>query len=431
MDTISPAPARSILFQIGSTLFFGLIVCVFSLNGVLRNIGNKWPGTKIGDVLVVLASVPNGIYDALPGVKYFLLELLLRWVLLSLAVFICLLLLNSIRHQTVNIFISGTGGLLIGLFALTWISLLVFLGRIVFICVVWLLGLFQWIIAAILSFLFWVPVLYTLVGVGAVVGVIVLIALLKDVSLEDMLDWFKGLIAKLSVKPLLVAAGVVVAAALVWFVLVPVWREYITPLLMLIAAWLSEYVAPILTWILSAVLVLILLLLALAVTVVVLFILGRQLIDQFKSAHTCGRDMHSAFAAGFAVGAAAGLALLVCSTNDEYRAVVNASWAGTSPIFADADVVAAVYAFMPRNAEALLKGFFTKASLPLFDSTLLVATLFLANCSLLMGLLSGVTVEPLRRLFSRERMPPLFNLMFGLLVACAVIALDAAANQDS
>jgi hypothetical protein len=431
MNTISPAPARSILLQVGSTLFFGLIVCVFSLNGVLRNIGNKWPGTKIGDALVGLASVPNGIYDALPGGKYFLLELLVRWVLLSLAVFVCLLLLNSIRHQTVNIFVSGTGGLLIGLFALTWISLLVFLGRIVFICVAWLFGMLQWIIAGILSFLFWAPVLYTLVGVGAVVGVIVLVALLKDLSLEDVLDWLKGLIAKLSVKPLLAAAGAVAAAALVWFVLVPLWREYITPLLMLIAAWLSEYVAPILTWILSAIVVLILSLLALAATVVVLFILGRQFIDQFKSAHTCGRDMHSAFAAGFAVGAAAGLALLICSTNDEYRAVVNASWAGTSPIFADADVVAAVYAFMPRSAEALLQGLFTKASLPIFDTALLVATLLLANCSLLMGLLSGVTVEPLRRLFSRERMPPLFNLMFGLLVACAVIALDATANQDS
>jgi hypothetical protein len=431
MNTNSPTPAKSILFQIVNTLFFGLIVCVFSLNGILRNIGNNWPGTKVGDTLVGLASVPDGVYGALPGGKYFLLELLVRWVLLSLTVFICLLLLNSIRHQTVNIFVSGTGGLLIGLFALTWVSLLVFLGRIVFICVAWLFEMLHWIIAGILSFLFWWPVLYTLVGVGAVVGVIVLVALLKDLSLDDFLNWIKELIAKLSLKPLLAVAGMVVAVALVWFVFLPLWREYITPLLMLIAAWLSEYVAPILTWILSAFFILVLSLLTLVAIVIVLFLLGRQLIDQFTSAHTCGRNMHSAFAAGFAVGAAAGLALLVCSTNNEYRAVVNASWAGTSPVFADADVVAAVYAFMPRSAEVLLQGLFMKASLPIFDSALLVATLFLANCSLLMGLLSGVTVEPLRRLFSRERMPPLFNLMFGLLVACAVAALDAAANQDS
>jgi hypothetical protein len=430
MNTDTPVPNRPI-FQISRTLLFGLVVCVFSLNGVLRNLAMRWPGTKAGSALLGLAAIPDGIYDAVPGGKYFLFELLVRWVLMSLAVFVCLLLLNSIRHLTVNIFVSGSGGLFLGLFALTWVSLLIYVAMFVFVAVYWVVDLIKWVIAGILSFIFWPPVLFTLIGIGAIAGGVALISHLRNISLKEVLDWLKAIFGKISVKPLLFLAGVVAAAALVWLVVIPLVREYIIPILAAIAAWLKEYVTPVLAWLFFAVAALILALLALAATVVALFILGRQFIDQLSSANTCGRDMHRAFAAGFAVGAAAGLALLVCSANEEYRAVVNASWAGTSPVFAGADIVGAVYAFMPGSAEALLQALFVKASLPIFDSALLVVTLFLANCSLLMGLLSGVTVEPLRQLFTRERMPPLFHLMFGLLVGVAVVAINSIASEDS
>ncbi len=38
----------------------------------------------------------------------------------------------------------------------------------------------------------------------------------------------------------------------VWFVVIPLWNEYIAPILTAIAAWLKEYVAPIIAWLLSA-----------------------------------------------------------------------------------------------------------------------------------------------------------------------------------
>jgi hypothetical protein len=429
--TTAPSPTKPAVFKIVSALFFGLVVCVFSLNGVLRNFGGRWPATRAGGTLLSLASIPDSLYNAAPGGKYFLFELLVRWVLLSLAAFLCLLLLNSIRHRTVNIFVSGAGGLLLGLFALTWVSLLVFVAVFVYIAINWVVGLLLWVIAGILSFVFWPPVLFTLVGIGVVAGAALLIAQLRNLSLEEILEWVKGLLGRLSAKPLLAVLGVIAAAAVVWFVAVPLWREYIGPILAAIAAWLSEYVAPVLVWIFSALITLVLALLGAAAIVVALFILGRQLMDQLASAHACGRDMHSAFAAGFAVGAAAGLSLLVCSTNDDFRAIVNASWAGTSSLFARSDVVGAVYAFMPASAEALLRGLFVKASLPIFDSALLVVTLFLANCSLLMGLLSGVTIVPLKQLIARDRLPPLFNLVFALLVGVAIVAINSAASEDS
>lgn len=425
------APFKKPTFiQIAGTLMCGLMICVFSLNGVLRNLAGNWPETKAGNALLGMAAIPDAIYEALPGGKYFLLELLVRWALLSLAVFVGLLLLNSIRHQTINFFVSGAGGLLLGLFVLTWVSLFIFLLWIVLICIGWVYGLLQWIFMAILSFLLWPPVFLTLIGLGAIVGAVALVALVKNLSLAQVIAWLKQVLSLLTARVLFFVLGLAAAAALVWFVVIPLWVEYVAPLLALIAAWLKEYVAPIIAWVLSALITLIIVVLAAAAVIGLIFLLGRQFIDQLVSARLCGRDMYGAFAAGFCVGAAAGLTLLVCSANADYRAVVNAAWAGTSPIFADADIVAAVYALMPGSVEALLQPLFTRASVPIFDSALIVVTLLLANCSLLMGLLSGTTVEPLRRLFRVDHMPVVCRLMFGVIVASIVVVADSAVNPE-
>jgi hypothetical protein len=431
MNTDTPRLQTSSFFQISGTLLCGLIVCVFSLNGVIRNLAGKWPKTKTGDALLALAAVPDSIYKVLPGAEYFVLELLVRWVLLSFAVFVGLILLNSIRHQTTNIFVAGVGGLLLGLFSLTWVSLLIFLMGIIIFCVLWLFGLLYWIGIGILSFFLWPPILFTLLGILILIGGVALIAQLRNLSLAQIIAWLKEFFSMFPAKALFVVLGLAVAGAAIWFIVTPLWIAYITPILAAIAAWLNEYVAPIIAWLLSAVLVLVLVLLALATIAGVLFLLGRLLLDQLASARICGRDMHGAFAAGFASGAAAGLTLLICSANEDYRAVVNAAWAVTSPVFADADIVAAVYALMPGSAEVFLRSLFVKASVPIFDSTVLVATLFVANCSLLMGLLSGATVEPLRRLFTLDRMPVLFKLVFGVFMAAVIVAADSVINPDS
>lgn len=431
MTTDTSASNELTLSKTISTLFFGFVVCVFSLNGVLRHIADGLPWPKTRGALLALAAVPDGIYQALPGGRYFLLELLVRWAILSFGIFIGLMLLNSIRHQTANIFISGVGGLLLGLFVLTWVSLFLFLVAILLLCVGWLFSLLVWIFTAILSFFLWPPVLFTLIGLGLVIAVVGLIAYLRQLSLEQILAWLKQLFSVLTARTLFAVLGFAAAVAVVWLVVIPLWVAYIAPVLAAIAAWLREYVVPVLAWIMSALGVLFIALLALVAVVGVLVLLGLQFIDQLKSARVCGRDIYGAFASGFSVGAAAGLTLLVCSANGDYRAVVNAAWANTSPVFAGADVVGTVYALMPASEEAILQALLAKASPPIFDTALIVITLFLANCSLLMGLLSGMTVEPLRRLFALERTPVLFKLMFGVLVAVAVVAIDSQVSQDS
>ncbi len=430
MDITAPVAKRFLFFQAILVLSCGIVVSIFSLNGVLRYLAQGWAGTTSGNALLGLAAIPDNLYGRLPGERFFWLELLFRWVMLSLTVFVSLLLLNSLRHQTVNIFVSGVGGLLLGVFALTWISLFVFLVGGVLYAVAWVYSFLHWIIAGILAFLLWTPVLVTVIGLVVLAAAIPLLGFLKDLSREQILAWIKELFSTLSIRLFLVISGIVATVAFVWLVVVPLWREYISPILALISAWLIDNVLPILAFLFSGLTTIVLILLALVAITAVLAILGRQLIDQLTSAHLCGRDLHKAFAAGFTVGAAAGLSLLVCSANDEYRAVINGAWAATSLILIDLDIVRATYALMPGSAETLLQGLFTKASPPIFDLAMLVVTLFLANCSLLMGLLSGITVEPLRQLFTRERMPLLARVLFGIVVGVTIAAVDSIANQD-
>jgi hypothetical protein len=431
MTANTSEPDRPTFSKIASILFFGFVVCVFSLNGVIRHIADGLPWPKMREALLALAAIPDGIYQALPGGKYFLLELFARWAILSFGLFVGLLLLNSIRHQTANIFVSGVGGLLLGLFVLTWVSFFLFLLGILLLCIGLVFALLNWIFTAIISFFLWPPVLFTLIGLGVVIAVVVVIAYLRQLSLEQVLAWLKQLFRMLTTRVLFTLLGLAAAVAVVWFVVIPLWVAYIAPVLVAIAAWLKEYVAPVIVWIMSALGVLFIALLALTAIIGVFVLLGLQFIDQLSSARVCGRDIYGAFAAGFSVGAAAGLTLLVCSANGDYRSVVNAAWASMSPIFAGADIAGAVYALMPASEEAILHALFAKASPPIFDSALIVGTLFLANCSLLMGLLSGVSVEPLRRLFARGQTPVLFKLMFGVLVAVSIAAISSQFGEDS
>lgn len=417
-------PRRPLWFYIGRNLLFGIVVCLFSLNGLLSYLAARWSETKIGGALSSLAAVPQGIYDHLPGGPYFLLELLFRWVILSTVVFVVLLALSALRHQSATILLTGIAGLFAGLFALTWISLIIFIVIIVLAIAAWIFNLIQVILSAIFSFLTWWPVFYSLVGIGTIIGVALLVILISGISWQDTLN-------KLKLKPLLIGGAVLIAIGVIWLVVVPLWRAYVSPLLAAIGRWLGEYVVPVLSWILTAIVALILLILAVGLGLGALLVLGFQYCDQFAAARVCGRSTHRSFDAGFGIGAVMAVMFLVCSANSDYRAVINASWSSTVPILSEMDIVGAVSILMPHTAETLLQSLFAKAAMPIFDAGSLILVLFLANCSLLMGLLSGVSVEPMRGLFNKDRMPPLFKLVFGIFVALTVNLVDSVISQDS
>lgn len=422
---------RKIIAISGRRLFYGAIVCIFSLNGVLRMLAGWWPDNRLSAALLTVASVPDLAYKTLRGGPYLLFELLLRWVLILLCVYVFLLLIASLRHKSLTIFASGLSGLLVGLFALTWLSILILILVWLFALVGWIVGVVHFIFAAILSFLLWPPVFYTILSVMAIALVMGLISLVWGFSIGEFWRNLKEWLRSLSAKPFVIGLAIIAVAAFVWFVGIPLWQYYITPILMLIRDWLLQYVVPILSWIGSVLFVLVLVIIVISLTAVTLGSLRWQFAEQFSSARFCGRNTHTLFETGFAIGAVMGLAFLVCSANPHFRSLVNVSWSDTSPFLSSMDLSAAVYSLMPARAEILLQAAFAKASIPIFDLASLLAALLLTNCSLITGLVSGVTVEPLRELIRRDRLPPLGKLLFGFVIMFGVVLVGSLTSEDT
>ena len=411
-------------------VLFGVIVCVFSLNGVLRWVANHWPGGRLSNALAAISLFPESLYKGLPGGQYLVFELLFRWALVLLATYLLLLLIASIRHGSPAILVSSVCGLLIGLFALTWISILILVVSFLFAVVMWIKDLVTYVITAIVSFFLWPPVFYTLltlIVIAIVAGVIVA----TGFSIKRVWEAFKAWVRNMSAKPLILLLVILASLALIWFVAIPLWQLYISPILLLIRNFLAEYVGPIITWIVSWLITLASGVIVIALVLGALGVLGWQFADQFSSARKCGQKTGAAFEAGFATGAAMGLILLVCSASPIFKELVNASWSNTSPLFSSVDLSAALFYFMPASAEVRLHDVFAKASLPLFDMASLLVALFLVNSSLIAGLLSRVSIQPLRELFTWEGLPPLGKVLFGFVVACGALLVGSLANQDS
>lgn len=422
---------RRILIVTSRRLFYGVVVCVFSLNGILRMVAARWPGTKVSTVILSVASVPDSIYATVSGGTYFLFELFLRWVLISLGIFVALLIIGSLRHKSTTIFVSGMSGLFVGLFALTWLSILLLIVVLLRILIGWIFWFIHFIVAAILTLLLWPPILYTILSIIGIIGIMLLIGAVKGESFDEIWQLLKEKLRNLSAKPFIIVLAILASAALIWFVGVPLWQNYISPFLMAIRDWLLQYLVPVLSWIVAIIFGL---LAAIVLTVLILVILigiGWQFADQFSTARFCGQNTHTLFESGFAIGAVLGLALLVCSANPTFKSLVNVSWSATSPVLSSMDLSAAVYYLMPARAETLLQTAFAKASMPLFDVLCLLGAIILANCSLIAGLVSEITIEPLRQLVSRDRLPPLGKLLFGFFIMCAVVLGSAIGGDDS
>lgn len=423
-------PRRPVLF-VGGRLFFGVVVTVFSLNGVLRLIAAHWPGTRWADALSGVASIPDSIYGKISGGPYLLFELLLRWVLFSLLVYFFLLLVCSVRHKSATVFASGIAGFVLGLFALTWFSILIFLLFLVIAVIGWIIAVIKVVVTAILAFFLWPPVLYTLLTLISISLIVGLISLIRGVSFAALWNRLKEWLKSLSARPLVFILGFLALAAFIWFVGIPIWQYYIAPILALIREWLIEYILPVLSWIGTVVVALIAGLILLVLVVGALLALGWQFAEQFSSARFCGRNTHTLFEAGFSLGAALGLALLVCLANPSFRSLVNVVWADASPVMPSMDLSAVVYSLMPAQAESLLVAAFSRASIPIFDIAALLATLLLANCSLVTSLIAGVTVEPLRKLLQQNRLPVLGKLLFGFVIMVAAGLLGSMTGEDS
>jgi hypothetical protein len=422
------------LFRItkSNALFYalvGIFVWIFSLNGVLKKIAGIESDSLFNQSLFGLATLPEKLYTSAPGGKDFLFELLVRWLFFSVVIFLLLLLFNSLRLKSAAILCSGVGGLSLGVFLFTWVSLVIYLIIIIFFIIqwlfIWIYYLLSTIFSAILALILWSPVFYGLIGLGLLFGIVLIISSFEELW-RKLIEFIKSnsILNKL-------LAGILGLPVLVGtiYLIVKMWQLYLQPLIEIIKNWLNYYIVPVIGWIFWIIAAILGVILITALLLVTLLILGYQYCDQFFQAKNCGRSTHKAFDTGFAMGVVIAVVFLVCSTDLDYQSLVNEAWNSTMPFQTD-NLVGVFHTFMPLRIETLLQSLFVNPSLPIFDVASVVIAFFLANCSLVMSLISGTTKEPLSALFRLERLPMMFLLVFGALLVIVVPIIDSIAGDD-
>lgn len=400
-----------------SFLFFGIVVTIFTLNGVLKHLATKIPNAEISQIVAQIAQIPDYFYDLLPGGSYTLFTLLIHWGILSIFAFFILLTVTALRHRSPSFFIAGTSGFLAGLFILTELTLLVWLCIFIFYILSWILWLFLVIFTFLVSWLLWPPIL---IGLGIIACIFAVI-----IFGSDILAWLKERLHTIP-KILLVGATLIGLLALIWYFGVPLWNEYILPILTAIGEFLKTWLPPILSWIFLIIFSII----ALAALVGMFVFLGYQYLNQYLLARFCGRSTYEVFDACFSVGTLIALILLVCSASQDYQALVKVAWSETALTWTQVDVIGFVHGIVPQSTLDFLQSLLSSSSIPIFDATTIVIVLFLMNCSFLMSLFSGMVTNPLKGLLTIERMPALIKIAGGVAIALLLNVIDSESNES-
>jgi hypothetical protein len=406
-------------------ILLGIVVCIFSLNGVLKALGGALSGSFIGQYLTKIAGMPDAIYQSLPGNEYFLTELFFRWLIISIVIFVFLLILNSLWLKSGGVFLSGIGGLALGAFVFTWMSLIVsgiagilrligWIVYIVYIVVVWIVGI-----------LLWPPIMYTAIAVAGIAMAILILKALID-NWDEILDFLASFETWKMFFKLSLAGGLIVAFG---YLVLKVWHLFLKTIYEAIRDWVIHYVFPVISGVFLVIGWLIAILLITGVILFLLLVLGYHYADQFLAARRCGRSTLRAFDAGFGFGISIAVIFLVCSVNPDYENLITAAWNTVIP-FKTIGLIDSFHILMPATAENFLIGLFVKPSLPIFDILSLLIGVFIANCSLTMSLVSGSVREPFRELARMNRIPIFLKLIAGAFITL-LVAVGGAFDVDS
>jgi len=405
------------------SLFVGFIVIVFTLNGVLGYIAQKTSDVPwVSGSLQYLSDLPDMLYTKLPISQNILFELLVRWVLIGLGIYLLLAGVVAVRQQEWRVIGVAVVGLSLGMFIITWIAWTLWLFGLIFEVYLLIIG----VLTAIGHWLITPPMLYVTATIGVLLVGLIVFTLISFGKSE--VGWR---------RLLLIGVALLIGGALLWFggsALLGVG----TPILEAIGQWWNEYGSPFLTMVVAFIATLFIYLLGLLVGIVVVVLLGNQLIDQFTSPVVAGQSVGELFDTSFALGAGLATILLVCYANADasqsagvYQALVNDAWARTIPLFSSLDIVGGAHSLVPGSTQAFLVTVLQGSSLPIFDVACVLIGLFLASCSLLMGVIAGIVPNTWRQVFAIERgLPPLLGTVGGVLITIIVGAINNASSQN-
>jgi hypothetical protein len=378
----------------------GIVICVFTLNGVINFFAQRISISFVSNALRDVGNFPNKLYKTLPVHPNFWFELFIHWIILSVGVLCILLIITSLLRQSATVFILGFMGLLSGIFVVTWISLVGYVSFKIISIILWIINGVKEFFSRGLAFFLESPLIYCTVVIGVLFAGFVIVGIIQIIK-ESNMRFSKSLFMK----------GIFIAASI-------------------FVVWLfSGSIIPVTVSIIEIIALIVASILSIAVTVGILLLLGSQFYDQFSSARVCGKDTYEIFNTGFGMGASIAILMLVCSANSDYGDIVNQSWSITVPFLRDVNIVNTFHTWVPQDVRVYLQSLLENSSMPIFDSICIVVISFLSSCSLVMGMVSGIDIKPIRGFFSLQNMPPLLKGVGGVFIAVGINIIDSIASK--
>lgn len=395
-------------YILGWNLWFGVVAVIFSLNGVLSYISQQakdiaWLSTFI----MYLSEIPERLYQQLPVSQYFWFELFIRWLLIGFLGYFFLISMASMRCRNLRIIGVSLLGFIFGVFIITWIDLIIRLVGLVIIIHSFFVNLFK----DILIFLFTPPVTYIVIPVIIIIASIVFLDYLR----KNRMNW-----RQIFIFGTFLIVGIIVILLLtrifdtfIWKIFSEWWNEWILPFLAVIWSYVS---VP----------------LALIISILVISLIGNQFAEQFKSPVMAGQSVGELFNVSFDLGFTCSIILAICDSNPEYSLLANDALLKTFSLFQSVDMIAFVHAFISDSVRSFFRSVLSSSSLPIFDMICVLISLFLASCSLIMGIMKGITSNTLREVFNPERgLPPILSVFITAAFSIVVAIIDGMANNQA
>lgn len=248
----------------------GFVVALFSLNGLIGALARRAPIPIMRTALVSLSGFAERCYAALPINRYARFVTLLHWIVWFIAAFFLLVGLAALRQRRLAVLVAGTTGWLIGIFIITWITYVLW----VMICLLRGLAALHERLSEFGRILFSSPLKYCFAVFAIILVGGSVVALASSVTRPSRAQVLKAV------------AGIVVGSIVVWIIVGP----GSGPMLLLGQLWTTTLL-PALAAIVKFIIVLGTVVIGAAIAAIVMFIVGRQFVEQFPSACLGGYDL--------------------------------------------------------------------------------------------------------------------------------------------
>lgn len=343
--------------RLGVELTVGFVFFTYNFHGFLAYAANHWAPEWLAAPTFSLLRFTQKALAFTGAESNAWSDSLANWLVMGLWWYVAILLVTSLIFMRLGRLANGLTGLCVGLASVvlpSWTGVvLVKIGRFFFRAFHFISNVFE----TVFHFINAVTggVLPYLAAIALIIGVVYI---LSEVFQPKTLALYGGL--------------AIAGAGLVWLTL-PLLRCLLLPIVPFVT-----WIVAVLSFLVTAILILILLVGILGALTFVIGMLGRIAIDQFRTAWNAWKGERSIALAGFSVGSATSLLLIVTTGLPEVAGSIDAAWHEHAWMLNTWSPAASHFQALPdviANAAATI---FQHASAPVFDAVVLAFLLIVA-----------------------------------------------------